>query len=166
MANTVIGLEYFQGFVYNDTNWDWTTYKGQQTVEYVDTLNAGDAAALGMDLSGFNANGGKLIMYHGLSDTTIPTGSSIEYYQGVNSTMKLTTESLQDFFKLYIIPGMGHCGESEVVRKVFKSLTIQYINIFRLHTSLPPPAKSLIPLKVIALVSLDTRTLNMTFSSP
>ena len=110
----MIGLEYIEGFVFNNTNWDWTTFKGQQTVEYIDTLNTADAAALSMDLSSFKANGGKLIMYHGLSDTTIPTGSSIEYYQGVNSTMKLTTESLQDFFKLYVIPGMGHCGESQV----------------------------------------------------
>ena len=101
------GLEYLQGFVYNDTNWDWAAFKGQQTVEYIDSLNTGDAAALSMDLSKFNSNGGKLIMYHGLSDTTIPTGSSIEYYQGVNTTMKLSTGSLQDFFKLYIIPGMG-----------------------------------------------------------
>jgi feruloyl esterase len=98
------GLEYFYGFVYNNTNWDWTTFQGQETVEYVDSLNTGNAAALSMDLSGFKSNGGKLIMYHGLSDTTIPTGSSIEYFQGVNTSMG----SIDDFFQLYLIPGMGH----------------------------------------------------------
>ncbi|KAI4142798.1 MAG: hypothetical protein LQ340_007218 [Diploschistes diacapsis] len=107
-------LEYFYGFVYNTTDWDWTTFKGQETVEYVDTLNTGDAAALSMDLSGFRANGDKLIMYHGLSDTTVPTGSSIQYYQGVNGTMQSASGSIDDFFQLYLVPGMGHCGESDV----------------------------------------------------
>lgn len=57
-----------------------------------------------MDLSGFKANGGKLMMYHGLSDTTIPTGSSMQYFQGVHKTMG----SIDDFFQLYLVPGMGH----------------------------------------------------------
>ena len=110
------GLEFFYGFVYNTTNWDWTTFKGQETVEYVDSLNTGDAAALSMDLSSFRANGGKVILYHGLSDTTIPTGSSIEYYQGVNRTMG----SIDDFFQFYVIPGMGHCGRFTTI--VYHSL--------------------------------------------
>ena len=105
------GLEYFYGFVYNTTDWDWTTFEGERTVDYVDSLNTGDAAALSMDLSAFRSKGGKLIMYHGLSDTTIPTGSSIDYFQGVNSTM---SGSIDDFFQLYIVPGMGHCGQSDV----------------------------------------------------
>jgi feruloyl esterase len=98
------GLEYFYGFVYNSTTWDWTKFDGETTVAYTDSLNTGDIAALDMDLSAFKANGGKLIMYHGLSDTTIPTGSSIEYIQGVNQTMG----SIEDFFQLYLVPGMGH----------------------------------------------------------
>jgi feruloyl esterase len=43
-------------------------------------------------------------MYHGLADTTIPTGSTINYFQEVNATMG----PLDDFFKMYLIPGMGH----------------------------------------------------------
>ena len=109
------GLEYFYGFVYNNTNWDWTTFEGEKTLDYVDSLNTGDAAALSMDLSAFRSNGGKLIMYHGLSDTTIPTSSSIQYYQGVNGTMQSSSSSaIDDFFKLYLVPGMAHCGQSEV----------------------------------------------------
>lgn len=98
------GLEYLYGFVFNNTNWNWTTFQGEETVKYADSLNTGDAAALDMDLSEFKSNGGKLIMYHGLADTTIPTGSSIEYVQGVNKTMG----SIDDFMQLYLVPGMGH----------------------------------------------------------
>lgn len=102
------GLEYFYGFVANTTDWDWTTFKGQDTVAYVDSINPGNAAALDMDLSAFKSNGGKLIMYHGLADTTVPTGSSIEYFQGVNKAMG----TIDDFFQLYLVPGMGHVSLS------------------------------------------------------
>jgi feruloyl esterase len=72
------------------------TFQRENTIEYVDSRNTGDAVALSMDLSGFKSTGRKLIMYHGLSDTIIPTGSRIEYFQGVNATMG----SIDDFFQL------------------------------------------------------------------
>jgi len=102
------GLEYFDGFVYNETNWDWRTFQGEKTVDFVDSLDAGHAAALSMDLSEFKSHGGKLIMYHGLSDNTIPTGSSIQYFQGVSTTMG----SIDDFLQLYLVPGMGHVSHT------------------------------------------------------
>ena len=109
------GLEYFYGFIENSTDWDWTTFGGEKTLEYVDALNTGDAAALSFDLSAFRANGGKMLMYHGLADGTIPTGSSIDYYEGVNRTMVPASAdgSIDDFYKLYLVPGMGHCGSSD-----------------------------------------------------
>jgi feruloyl esterase len=110
------GLEYFYGFVYNNTDWDWKTFQGETTVEYVDSINAGDAAALSFDLSEFRNNGGKVILYHGLADPTIPTGSSILYYQSVQEAMFPSGASgnIDDFFKFYLIPGMAHCGSSTV----------------------------------------------------
>ena len=54
-----------------------------------------------------------MLMYHGLADGTIPTGSSIDYYSRVNSTMG-GSSSIDDFYKLYLVPGMGHCGSSDV----------------------------------------------------
>ena len=111
------GLEYMYGFVYSDTDWDWTTFKGEETVEFVDSLNTADAAALSFDLSEFRDNGGKMILYHGLADPTIPTASSVYYYQNVNETMfpdGSTSGAIEDFFQFYEIPGMKHCGESDV----------------------------------------------------
>jgi tannase len=68
------------------------------------------------DLSPFQKSGGKLIHYHGESDPSIPTGSSIHYWQSVKSIMypgvseKQAVSKLSDWYQLYLIPGAAHCG--------------------------------------------------------
>lgn len=59
------------------------------------------------DLSAFNARGGKLIMYHGLADVLIPPQGSINYYNRVANQMG-GMASVQNFYRFYLIPGMGH----------------------------------------------------------
>jgi len=58
------------------------------------------------DLSAFRKNGGKLVQYHGWNDPAIPARSSIRYYEDVGRTMGKT----DDFYRLYLVPGMLHCG--------------------------------------------------------
>lgn len=57
------------------------------------------------DLRAFKARGGKLIQYHGWNDPAIPGRSSIVYYEDVRRTMGPT----DDFYRLYMVPGMLHC---------------------------------------------------------
>jgi feruloyl esterase len=64
-------------------------------------LNAVDA-----DLSKFAERGGKLLMYHGWSDPGIPPENSVNYYQSVLKA----TRSARDSVRLFMVPGMGHCG--------------------------------------------------------
>jgi feruloyl esterase len=59
------------------------------------------------NLKAFKAHGGKLIQYHGWNDPAIPARSSVVYYQDVRRTMGPT----DDDYKLYLIPGMLHCGQ-------------------------------------------------------
>lgn len=59
------------------------------------------------DLSAFKARNGKLIMYHGLADVLIPPQGSINYYHRVAEQMG-GMASVQGFFRLYLVPGMGH----------------------------------------------------------
>ena len=156
------GLEYLYGFVYNDTNWNWTTFDGEKTVEYVSSLNTGDAAALDMDLSEFKSNGGKLIMYHGLSDTTVPTGSSIQYFQGVNTTMG----SIDDFFQLYLVPGMGHVSLTLILTsELYSNRNHSAANLTLPPTTSQPPVKSYKQPKAMDSAFRDTSTLSMTFFS-
>jgi len=68
------------------------------------------------DLTTFQASGGKMIHYHGESDPSVPSASSVHYWQSVRSIMypNLTSdaslEALQDWYQFYLVPGAAHCG--------------------------------------------------------
>ena len=61
------------------------------------------------DLRKFKSTGGKLILYHGMNDVGIPPVVSIDYYETVEKTMG-GRDKTQDFFRLFMMPGMDHCG--------------------------------------------------------
>jgi feruloyl esterase len=69
----------------------------------VAALNATDP-----DLKPFRFAGGKLIMYHGWEDPAIPAVSTVNYYDGVVSTMG--EPAADSFVRLYMLPGIQHCG--------------------------------------------------------
>lgn len=68
------------------------------------------------DLSDFKSAGGKVIHVHGESDDSIPAGSSVRYYESVRSIMypkksyNSSVAELDDFYRLYLVPGGAHCG--------------------------------------------------------
>lgn len=60
------------------------------------------------DLRRFSARGGKLIMWHGWSDSSIAPMISIAYYKAVQRDLgEIDTDR---FLRLFMIPGVGHCG--------------------------------------------------------
>ena len=63
------------------------------------------------DLAAFAAHGGKLILYHGWSDPHISPINTIDYYERVGG--KLGTATRDGFVRLFLLPGMGHCGGGE-----------------------------------------------------
>jgi feruloyl esterase len=67
-------------------------------------LNAENA-----NLKAFADRGGKLIQYHGWADPQITPDSSVRYYKKVLDTMG-GTEKVQSFYRLFMVPGMAHCG--------------------------------------------------------
>jgi len=60
------------------------------------------------DLRKFKNAGGKLIVYHGGTDTIDLPGAVTDYYEAVERTMG-GRASTQSFFRLFFIPGMNHC---------------------------------------------------------
>lgn len=66
-----------------------------------------DATSVG--LRAFKARGGKILMWHGWADSSIPAGSSIDYYLRSIKEFggRVATES---FFRLFLLPGVLHCG--------------------------------------------------------
>ena len=76
------------------------------------------------DLSAFRKAGGKLLMWHGLSDPNITPMNAIGYWQAVRDTLhpepldgqdgpSNTDPRLDDLMRLFLIPGMYHCDLGE-----------------------------------------------------
>lgn len=59
------------------------------------------------DLTAFKARGGKVLQYHGLNDPLIPAQGSTNYYERVIGKFG-GLASVQNFYRLYLIPGMSH----------------------------------------------------------
>ncbi|KAJ6509589.1 tannase and feruloyl esterase [Mycena vulgaris] len=60
------------------------------------------------DLSAFRNGGGKFLTYHGRRDPIIPSTNSKRVYDLISHTLSLPL--LDDFYRLFLIPGMGHCS--------------------------------------------------------
>ena len=100
--------DFFRLWVFNDPNWDLRTFDFDRDVAYADSkmavVNANDT-----DLRPFKAHGGKLVMYHGWADPVVPPEDGVRYYTLVEKAMG-GPEKTKDFFRLFMAPGMGHCG--------------------------------------------------------
>ncbi|CAJ2502241.1 Uu.00g096350.m01.CDS01 [Anthostomella pinea] len=90
-----------------DTLVDWMTTGFER---YTDSLQTSLP-----DLTTFQSHGGKMINYHGESDPSIPTASTVRYWQSVRSIMypnESEADSLaamNDWYRLYLVPGADHC---------------------------------------------------------
>lgn len=104
-----IPIEQARYWVYFDPTWDWktlnlTNYEAffNKNAEVVGPLMATDNP----DISAFRQRGGKVIMHHGWSDNLIMPQGTVRYYDRVRQTVAGT----DDFARLYMVPGMGHCS--------------------------------------------------------
>jgi feruloyl esterase len=91
---------------YNDPNVDWQTFDLDRDMKFLDE-KIGYVDAVNPDLSRFKRSGGKLLLTHGWSDTGITPETTIWYYDSVLDKMGA---SQSDWMRLFMAPGMGHCG--------------------------------------------------------
>jgi len=61
------------------------------------------------DLRAYKATGGKIISYQGWRDQSVVPLNVVDYYETVTKTMG-GLDATQDFFRLFMIPGMNHCS--------------------------------------------------------
>ena len=106
------GLELYRYLVYGDPNWtidrfdfDTDIVKAEETDD--ETLNALDP-----DLKPFFARGGKVLADHGWSDAQISALNATQYYERVVESVG-SAEEVHDSYRLFMAPGMGHCGGGE-----------------------------------------------------
>lgn len=60
------------------------------------------------DLSQLKKRGGRIIHYHGWADALVNPQMSVDYYESV--LKRMGRKQTQEFYKLYMIPGMFHCA--------------------------------------------------------
>ncbi|HNY42458.1 MAG TPA: tannase/feruloyl esterase family alpha/beta hydrolase, partial [Bryobacteraceae bacterium] len=102
------GINFFKNMVYNDPSWDYRKFDAGREMKAAEQKAAPALDAANPDLRRFQARGGKLILYHGWSDAAIPAQSIIDYYQSVQK--KLGAKRMAGFVRLFMVPGMQHCG--------------------------------------------------------
>lgn len=88
--------------------WDYTTFDFDTDFDTVVTNMSASCDAINPDLSALKALGGKVILYDGWADPATGPYQSANYYEDVLNTMG--DAETKAFFKLFMIPGMAHCG--------------------------------------------------------
>lgn len=96
--------------VFGDPDWSYEEFDAARDIPYAARALEGSMDAADPDLSDLVGRGGKLIIYHGWADPGITPYSSVDYYESVLATMG---EGVRDSVRLFMVPGMGHCGGGE-----------------------------------------------------
>jgi feruloyl esterase len=69
--------------------------------------NAGYIESSDPHLEKFKARGGKLLLYHGWADPGPAPANTIHY---VNEVARSLGGKQDDWMRLFLLPGVGHCG--------------------------------------------------------
>src|SRR5438105_1059904 len=91
---------------YNDPNLEWQKFDLDRDMPIIDKA-VGYVDAVNPDLGKFKKSGGKLLLTHGWADTGITPENTIWYYDSLLDKMG---KDQSDWMRLFMAPGMGHCG--------------------------------------------------------
>ena len=103
-----VATSYFRDIVFKDPVWDFKSfdYDKDLSVSYKAGSDILDVPPDG--LSKFFKGGRKLLLSHGWADGLIPAPNTVAFYKTMTSKMK--KDKAADSVRLFMIPGMGHCG--------------------------------------------------------
>jgi hypothetical protein len=74
------------------------------------------------NLSSFSAHGGKLLFYHGMSDQAFSAMDTLDYYLKM-SKANGGLDQVQNWSRLYLVPGMYHCRGGDAALDNFDMLS-------------------------------------------
>ena len=101
--------------VFDDPDWDFRTWDYDRDLPIALAKTGPAIDATDPDLRPLRDRGGKLLLYHGWSDADISPLGTIAYYEevvtllGEGKDAATALSETQEFFRLFMVPGMGHC---------------------------------------------------------
>jgi feruloyl esterase len=98
--------DFFRYALYGDAKFDLAKLDFDTAPDLAREKLGGDLDAVSTDLSAFRDGGGKLLMYHGLADPLISPYGTRDWVRNVTTS----TAQSSDFLRLFLAPGMAHCG--------------------------------------------------------
>ncbi|KZT07620.1 feruloyl esterase-like protein [Laetiporus sulphureus 93-53] len=107
-----LSRDWFRYFVLNNTEWNIDQYN-PSLISLADEIDPGQANAINPNLTAFAGpeHNGKLLHYMGWADQLISPGNSIYYYENVLAYTRANTDmDVDDFYRLFTVPGMDHCA--------------------------------------------------------
>ena len=99
--------QWFRDSVFQDGKWDYRTFDFDRDLAQADRIDGGMMNNTDPNMREFFRRGGKLLQYHGWSDPGISPLSTVNYYKSVVDFTG--SPKLHDSYRLFMIPGMGHC---------------------------------------------------------
>lgn len=106
-----IAQDWFRGAVFNDSSYDISKISLDDIAlaQSQDDLH-GKPSAFSAQLGDFSAAGKKFMMYHGMADPMTSGGNAQRYYIKLAQELGLSNTEIDNFFRLFRISGMAHCG--------------------------------------------------------
>jgi len=99
---------YFANLVFENPQWDFRTFNFDTDMAKADEKVGKLGNATSLDYSAAVRRGVKIIQYHGWNDQTLQPAYSPDYYDRVTKANG-GLASTQDFYRLFMVPGMTHC---------------------------------------------------------
>ena len=93
-------------WAFQNPDYDWKTFDLDRDMPIIDG-KIGFVDAVDPDLNTFKAHGGKLLLYAGWADTAITPENTVLYYESVLEKMGKSQDA---WMRLFMVPGMAHCG--------------------------------------------------------
>jgi feruloyl esterase len=100
---------YFQDIVFPNSGWTPNSFTIEENAQQAEAQTGAIFNAADPNLRPFKLRGGKLIQYAGWSDSAISPQKDIDYHRAVTEAVS-GPEETQAFYRLFMVPGMGHCG--------------------------------------------------------
>jgi feruloyl esterase len=102
-----LGADMYAYLVYQDPTWNPASFDLDRDYAQAQARLSSVLVSSNADLRPFARRGGRLILYHGWSDSGPSPLNSIRYFEQVQQ--KVGRDDTDDFFRLFMVPGMHHC---------------------------------------------------------